>query len=44
VERQEVILTTDGEPRAYDPDLDDTRPRIGPSEEAKEKLVDHSKF
>lgn len=41
VERQEVTLSTDGEPRAYDPDLDDTRPPSGPSDQAKERMSDH---
>jgi hypothetical protein len=42
--RQEIILHTDGEPRIYDPDLDDERPPTGPSVEAKEKIEDHGEL
>jgi hypothetical protein len=43
VERQEIILSTDGEPRVYDPDIDDVRPPTGPSEAALEKIADYGK-
>ncbi|KAI5453378.1 Topoisomerase 1-associated factor 1 [Naganishia albida] len=38
--RQQVILNTDGEPREYDPDLDDVPSPKGPSVEAMSKIED----
>lgn len=38
-----MILNTDGEPREYDPDLDDVPSPKGPSVEAMSKIEDFSK-